>query len=745
MKKFILFFIATLFVFQIQAKDNTWRVANKANFTSLSGSYFYNQNIGWVVGASRTFAKTIDGGITWTKFEDIPSTSSTFYCVQFLTKTLGFVGVSNNELIKTTDDGVTWTSMDIGGPDGGAVRSIYFVDENTGWALVSTSSHAEVRYTSDGGVTWTTQLTNNGDLEAMAFRSATQGVCVGGGSGRMDIYYTHNGQNWSKVTAVEGLPNVYTRLDLRAVTFNSNNEVFAVGWGSQAAGLQPSLILKSSNGGEDWQYMEQAVEDRQYVNLNAITVLSDSTLIAGGGAAYEGTVLIKSTDDGNTWHRVEAKYGTQIKTLSHVGSTIVAAGSGGGIIYSNDEGATWTMPEGIIPTTSLYALKKVGDNFIIAGGYDGMLIKSVDNGATWSAIFASDGVHCPTIKDISFVNENVGYIARYNRMVSKTVDGGETWTTVIPDTNTTGYTLYGVQFLDENTGFVVGKSGTGVSAFYKTTDGGATWSKLIGTFSDHLLSVYFTDYQHGVVCGRDLTVYYTNDGGNTWTAGTINGSPDPGADLNKVVFYDSQNGIAFGDVLLRTTDGGATWDYSALPSSAEMKSGVMESVDHWILAGSSEINETTDGGSSWTNIIDWNVFDNLQLYGIVSDSNNKLWVSSSSSEIYTTAPLVSVSDDEPGTTERFTLGQNYPNPIVKGKTENVTTIDFTLPQSMSDVPCELSLYNILGQKITTILNQVESSGTHSVRFNTNNLPAGLYFYRINAGNFSQVKKMVIIK
>ncbi len=745
MRKILLVIFFFLIAVQTKGDDRTWKVANKANFTSISGSYFYNQNIGWVVGASRTFAKTIDGGLTWTKFEDIPSNSSSFYCVQFLTKTMGFVGVSNNELIKTTDDGVTWTSIDVGGPDGGAVRSVYFVDENTGWVLVSKSSEAQIRYTSDGGTTWTTQMTNStGDIEAMAFRSATSGVCVGGGSGRMDIYYTHDGQNWARAN-IQGVPSVYTRLDLRAVVMNENNEAFAVGWGSQAAGLQPSLILKSSNGGEDWQYMEQAVEDRQYVNLNAVNVIDDTTLIAGGGAAYEGTVMLKSTDDGITWHRLEAKYGIQIKTISVKGSKLLASGSGGGIIYSDDGGATWTMPDGIIPTTSLYAIFKTGDT-IFAGGYDGLLVKSTDNGLTWKAVFASDGMHCPTIKDISFVNENVGYVARYNRMVSKTVDGGETWTTVMQDTNVTAHTLYGVQFLDENTGFVVGKSGTGVSAFYKTTDGGNSWSKQIGVFSDHLLGVHFTDAQHGVVCGRDLTLYYTTDGGASWTAGTINGSPDPSADLDKVVFYDSQNGIAFGDVILKTSDGGVTWDYIAPPSNSEMKSGVMLSPEHWILTGGSEINETTDGGISWANIIDWNVFDNLQLYGIATDSDNYLWVSSSSSEVYTTSPLVSVSDETIETPNRFVLNQNYPNPVVKGAGESgATNISFKIPSELSGRRFELSVYNVLGQKIKTLFNQVKTQGSYNFKFNISDLPAGLYFYRLNSGGFSVVKKMVIVK
>jgi hypothetical protein len=55
------------------------------------------------------------------------------------------------------------------------------------------------------------------------------------------------------------------------------------------------------------------------------------------------------------------------------------------------------------------------------------------------------------------------------------------------------------------------------------------------------------------------------------------------------------------------------------------------------------------------------------------------------------------------------------------------------------------VYNTLGQKIQALLNKTMPAGNHEVEFNGENLPSGIYFYRIQAGDFQDVKKMVILK
>jgi len=86
----------------------------------------------------------------------------------------------------------------------------------------------------------------------------------------------------------------------------------------------------------------------------------------------------------------------------------------------------------------------------------------------------------------------------------------------------------------------------------------------------------------------------------------------------------------------------------------------------------------------------------------------------------------------------FSLEQNYPNPF-----NPETTIKFTLPENVSVV---LEVYNVLGEKVTTLVNQVMNAGFHEVKFNAaSGISTGVYIYRLQAGDFTSVRKMMLMK
>lgn len=94
----------------------------------------------------------------------------------------------------------------------------------------------------------------------------------------------------------------------------------------------------------------------------------------------------------------------------------------------------------------------------------------------------------------------------------------------------------------------------------------------------------------------------------------------------------------------------------------------------------------------------------------------------------------SESGDEP---VRFELSQNYPNPFNPS-----TNIQFSLPEAGI---AKLSVYNLLGQEVATLLNERMTAGTHAVSFDAGNLASGVYIYRLTSGSFIQTKKMMLIK
>jgi len=85
----------------------------------------------------------------------------------------------------------------------------------------------------------------------------------------------------------------------------------------------------------------------------------------------------------------------------------------------------------------------------------------------------------------------------------------------------------------------------------------------------------------------------------------------------------------------------------------------------------------------------------------------------------------------------FFLSQNYPNPF-----NPTTSIEFTLPKSAY---VELKVYNILGKVVSILVSKKLNQGTHTYKFDGSNLASGVYYYRIEAGNFVQTRKMVYLK
>ncbi|MBK6913140.1 MAG: T9SS type A sorting domain-containing protein [Ignavibacteriales bacterium] len=85
----------------------------------------------------------------------------------------------------------------------------------------------------------------------------------------------------------------------------------------------------------------------------------------------------------------------------------------------------------------------------------------------------------------------------------------------------------------------------------------------------------------------------------------------------------------------------------------------------------------------------------------------------------------------------FVLGQNYPNPFNPS-----TTIEFFIPEREY---VSLIVFNSLGEEVEALLSEEKEQGSYEVKFNASDLPSGVYFYKLQAGNFVETKKMTLIK
>jgi hypothetical protein len=94
-------------------------------------------------------------------------------------------------------------------------------------------------------------------------------------------------------------------------------------------------------------------------------------------------------------------------------------------------------------------------------------------------------------------------------------------------------------------------------------------------------------------------------------------------------------------------------------------------------------------------------------------------------------------DDVSGIPLTYTLSQNYPNPF-----NPTTTIEYQLPKQAF---VKLKIFDLLGREVTTLMNERNAAGKHSVRFDALSLTSGVYFYKLETDDFIQTRKLLLLK
>ena len=90
-----------------------------------------------------------------------------------------------------------------------------------------------------------------------------------------------------------------------------------------------------------------------------------------------------------------------------------------------------------------------------------------------------------------------------------------------------------------------------------------------------------------------------------------------------------------------------------------------------------------------------------------------------------------------GTVNDFSLYQNYPNPFNPS-----TTIKYSIPKQSY---ATLKVFDVLGREVATLADGEHAQGNYKLEFNASNLTSGIYFYRIEAGSFVDIKKMILLR
>jgi photosystem II stability/assembly factor-like uncharacterized protein len=383
-------------------------------------------------------------------------------------------------------------------------------------------------------------------------------------------------------------------------------------------------------------------------------------------------------------------------------------------------------------------------------GDSGVVVHTSNGGLSWSEQNSKIKEY---MVSVFFYNKRIGWALGwglcenfYGTYILKTTNGGVDWDTSrysVPDTY-----IRTIHFMDSLNGYM----GGGPGLLLKTTNGGNNWincekdtTSIVSKFPINKFRFYSNGF--GIACGgiTDIAgvIWKTTNTGLFWDVIPIAAEP-----INDIKFFDSNNIIAlagdleFGASILRTTNAGLNWSYKnigifGVPNVLSFRTeseawAPMGYLDKFLL--------TTDAGNYW-NLID--TPDSSRVFDLVF-INNKfgVGVGLNGTVVRFNASSVNITNNTTSVYSPF-LYQNYPNPF-----NPKTTIQYSIPE-ISNV--ELVIYDLLGKEISTLYKGFKNAGWYTDIFFSNNLPSGVYYYRLTVqglktGNKSvQTKKMLLIK
>ena len=145
---------------------------------------------------------------------------------------------------------------------------------------------------------------------------------------------------------------------------------------------------------------------------------------------------------------------------------------------------------------------------------------------------------------------------------------------------------------------------------------------------------------------------------------------------------------------------------------------------------------STDNGTSWT-AVNAGLTDTVVISLAVSGTD--LFAGTAWEGVWRRplSEMVSVKLASSELPTEFSLEQNYPNPFNPS-----TTIRYELPHASR---VSLKVYNTLGQEVATLVNETKPAGVYTVQFDAGSLASGVYFYRLQAGDFVEAKKLVLLR
>jgi photosystem II stability/assembly factor-like uncharacterized protein len=393
-----------------------------------------------------------------------------------------------------------------------------------------------------------------------------------------------------------------------------------------------------------------------------------------------------------------------------------------------------------------------------------------ENGAIYTATGREPGgwieSQSGTNRSLNFVRTNSSFLIPVSCAVgdSGTIlvsnDKGISWV----DHSIPGLTanLYSFDFLYTQVPFInfIVCGDNGVVYKSSNNNGVYSWQQIITNTTEQLNTIGAITQDLYIVAGENGKILKTNDGGLNWLD---LGLADSTADFNRLFLGISVNAYGYvwlvGDngKIYMSTDYGYEWSIRESGTEEDFYDITFRNEMEGIAAGTNGVVKyTSDGGSTWQEdayLSNLTTNDIYSVSGVDSNTVSAITRNSTLSKsagggtyVYTVSsePLVGVDDEENTTLTQYKLEQNYPNPF-----NPTTKIRYTIPSNIStegkNFNTKLIVYDVLGNEIATLVDEYKTAGSYEVDFKQRDISTGIYFYKLTAGNFSETKKMILLK
>ncbi|MBK8944144.1 MAG: T9SS type A sorting domain-containing protein [Ignavibacteriae bacterium] len=703
-------------------------------------------------------------------------------------------------IFKSIDAGETWNFI---GLDSSVSIGRILVDPNNSqkiWVAAvgsyfTPNSQRGIFLSEDGGVNWEKSLfvsdstgaidlvinpINSDEIFAAMWERVRRPVFIsnthlyGPTSG---IYKTINGgKTWGKFGTENGLPN------------EANENIGRIGLSISLS--NPQIIYATFSDGNFLTGIYKSIDSGE----NWIKTNSDFTG-SGNFGWYFGQVrvhpqtpetifvldvpLLKSTNSGVNW---DFSYGYGIDFLLHVDHHALAfhpnnpdyiiSGNDGGINISQDGGITWSNPVQL-PTTQFYeiGLDKNNPKTFLGGTQDnGTIITNSGNEINWERILGGDGFYAivdPNNSNIIFAESQFGNLF-------KSIDGGKNFNLALNGINQSEPTNWSTPIvIDPNNSNVLYY---GTYKIYRTINSAETWNSISQKLTD-----YNSDKKIGTISTIAISpsdsnvIYIGTDDGNIWVTKNYGITWEkisnnlPQRWVTRVAVHPTKENIVYATFsglrwaepqshVYRSENFGESWQEinNGLPD-APVNAFEIDKINPKILYLGNDIGVfvSYDEGNNWEilgNNLPIVVINDMKIH----PTENYLAIGTHGRGIFKLDlnPITKVDYDKIEIPNEFILYQNYPNPF-----NPTTTIEYNVSSNlayqqkreMSNVETfnatslQLNVFDVLGKKIKTLINEKKYPGNYKVTFNAENLPSGIYFYKLKSGKTEIVKKMVLMK